>query len=399
MGSRGTWRSSWRPWLLVLLAVAAGFAFAGRELLGFDRNDNNPAQMAPRPPAGDVVWALPSPPPPAYVPAGYTREQRGTARWLYPTAGEAEINKLEPLRQRVWNRLAADLGVYLPPEIDIRIGVNPEHMQQIAPAGYRLPAYATGVAFPDEGLVLLSMAEPKQWMRPNLGQVLAHELAHVALHRAVGGRPVPRWLTEGFAIHEADEHSLARVRSLWEGTLRGDLIELSRLSASFPDEHHGEVDLAYAQAADLAGTLLGGELGPGRFRGLVTQLREGRTLDEAVLAAYGMPLDRIEQRWRGQLAQRFGRWPTVLGGLTFVWALAAILLVVGYIRVRRRQAKTLERWAIEEAPMLAPVSQPPPPPPPQRTPADDVLDAWGERQHRDPGVPTIVHEGRSYTLH
>jgi hypothetical protein len=177
-------------------------------------------------------------------------------------------------------------------------------------------------------------------------------------------------------------------------------MSLSELSASFPDEHHGEVDLAYAQAADLAGTLLGGELGPNRFRSLVTQLRAGRPLDEAVLAAYGMPLERIEQRWRTQLAQRFGRWPTVLGGLTFVWALAAILLVVGYVRVRRRQNKTLERWAIEEAPLAAPVaSQPPPPPPPQRTPADDVLDAWGERQHRDPGVPTIVHEGRSYTLH
>jgi hypothetical protein len=384
----------------VLVAVGAGVLIAGRGLFGFDGDEPSATEPPPRPAAAAGSGALRRPPPPAYVPSGYTREQRGTAHWLYPSAAEAEVDKLEPLRKRTWNRLANDLGVYLPPDIDIRIGVNPEHMQQIAPAGYRLPAYATGVAFPDEGLVLLSMAEPQQWMRPNLGQVLAHELAHVALHRAVGGNRVPRWLTEGFAIHEADERSLARVRSLWEGTLRGDLMSLSELSASFPDEHHGEVDLAYAQAADLAGTLLGGELGPNRFRGLVTQLRAGRPLEEAVLAAYGMPLERIEQRWRTQLAQRFGRWPTVLGGLTFVWALAAILLVVGYVRVRRRQNKTLERWAIEEAPLLAPVvSQPPPPPPPQRTPADDVLDAWGERQHRDPGVPTIVHEGRSYTLH
>jgi hypothetical protein len=380
----------------VVLAIGLGVLFAGRGLFG---RDDTPTVEPPLAPATAGTGALRSPPPPAYVPSGYTHEQRGTARWLYPNAAEGEIDKLEPLRKRTWNRLANDLGVYLPPDIDIRIGVNPEHMQQIAPAGYRLPAYATGVAFPDEGLVLLSMAEPQQWMRPNLGQVLAHELAHVALHRAVGGHSVPRWLTEGFAIHEADERSIARVRTLWEGTLRGDLMDLSRLSASFPDQHHGEVDLAYAQAADLAGTLLGGELGPNRFRGLVTQLRAGTPLEEAVLAAYGMPLERIEQRWRTQLAQRFGRWPTVLGGLTFVWALAAILLVIGYVRVRRRQHKTLERWAIEEAPLLAPVSQPPPPPPPQRTPADDVLDAWGERQHRDPGVPTIVHEGRSYTLH
>ena len=429
MGGRGTWQSTLRPWLLVLIALGVGLLLGGHGLdgvrgyIGLGRTQhvapaptasrgNGPAlRGGPMGAAGSTPSGLHNAPPPAHVPSGYTLEQRGRARWLYPSAAQSEIDQLEPVRQRAWAKLANDLGVYLPPDIDIRIGLNPDQMQQLAPAGYRLPTYATGVAFPEDGLVLLSMAEPEQWLRPNLAQVLAHELAHVALHRATVGsgtapalrggasQPVPRWLNEGFAIHEAEEHSLSRVRTLWEGTLRGDLIELSQLSASFPDEHRGEVDLAYAQAADLTGTLLGNDFGPQRFRTLVTQLRAGRPFEEAILASYGMTLERIEQRWRTQVSQRFGGWPTVLSGLTAVWALAAILLVVGYVRMRRRQRKTLERWAIEEAPLLAPVSQPPPPPPPSRTPADDVLDAWGDRQHRDPGVPTIVHEGRSHTLH
>lgn len=407
MGGRGTWQSTLRPWLLVLIALGVGLLLGGRGLdgvrgyigLGRTQRVHEAPAAAASPATGSTPSGLHNAPPPAHVPSGYTLEQRGRARWLYPSAAQSEIDQLEPVRQRAWAKLANDLGVYLPPDIDIRVGVNPDQMQQLAPAGYRLPTYATGVAFPEDGLVLLSMAEPEQWLRPNLAQVLAHELAHVALHRATSGHVVPRWLNEGFAIHEAEEHSVSRVRTLWEGTLRGDLIELSQLSASFPDEHRGEVDLAYAQAADLTGTLLGSDFGPQRFRTLVTQLRAGRPFEEAILASYGMTLERIEQRWRTQVSQRFGGWPTVLSGLTAVWALAAILLVVGYVRMRRRQRKTLERWAIEEAPLLAPVSQPPPPPPPTRTPADDVLDAWGDRQHRDPGVPTIVHEGRSHTLH
>jgi hypothetical protein len=75
-------------------------------------------------------------------------------------------------------------------------------------------------------------------------------------------------------------------------------------------------------------------------------------------------------------------------------------LVFGYVRVRKRQRETLKRWAIDEAPVLAPETAPPPPPAPvARSAADDVLDAWTDQQRRDSGRPTIVHEGRSYTLH
>jgi hypothetical protein len=108
---------------------------------------------------------------------------------------------------------------------------------------------------------------------------------------------------------------------------------------------------------------------------------------------------RIEQQWRTQLAQRFGSWPSILSGLTVVWAVAALLLVVGYVRVRKRQRETLKRWAIEEAPALAMETAPPPSQAVPRSVADDVLDAWGDQRRRDSGVPTIVHEGRSHTLH
>jgi hypothetical protein len=79
-----------------------------------------------------------------------------------------------------------------------------------------------------------------------------------------------------------------------------------------------------------------------------------------------------------------------------------LLLIVGYVRVRARQRRTLQRWALEEAPLEQPevsVNVQPPPPPVPRNAADLVLDAWVDQQRHDAGIPTIVHEGRSYTLH
>jgi hypothetical protein len=158
--------------------------------------------------------------------------------------------------------------------------------------------------------------------------------------------------------------------------------------------------LAYAEAADLVGHMIEGDAGPARFRALVTDLRGGQPFEHALLNTYHVSVDQLERRWRAQLAQRFVHLPAILSGLTAVWAIGAVLLVYGYLQVRRRQRATLKRWAIEEAPMLAAEpAQPPPAPPPARSVADDVLDSWSDQQRRDSGVPTIVHEGRSYTLH
>src|SRR6185369_13841548 len=91
--------------------------------------------------------------------------------------------------------------------------------------------------------------------------------------------------------------------------------------------------------------------GPPRFRALCAALQSGVPFEGAFSAAYQMTLPELEQQWRTQLGQRFGRWPSILSGLTVLWALAALLLVFGYLQVRRKHRRTLERWALEEAPV------------------------------------------------
>lgn len=351
-------------------------------------------------------------PPPAAMPAGYTVQKIGAVQWTYPTSAEPEAKELAREVDATWSALAERFGVRVAPDLDLRLALNPEQMQQLAPEGRKLPSYASGVAYPAEGLILMSFSAPRSFERPNMRKLLVHELTHVALHRAVASssdgaedaaRRVPRWLSEGVAVHEAGENTIDRIRVLWEGTLAGRLVPIARLDQSFSAQH-GTVDLAYAQSADLVSYILDGDGDAIRFRVLIAQLRTGLPFEQAFAKAYGFSIDDLERAWRERTARRFGRWPSMLVGLSALWALGAVLLFVGYVRVRRRQRRTLDRWAIEEEALAAPMPVAPPPPPPLSAPPsprgpDDVLDAWQEQKRRDTELPTVTHEGRSYTLH
>jgi hypothetical protein len=207
-------------------------------------------------------------------------------------------------------------------------------------------------------------------------------------------------------VHQAGERSIARIQTLWNGVVRGQTVPLSELDERF-GQHQGEVDLAYAQSADVVAFMLDGEGDALRFRALIAGLRAGQELRVAFEDAYGLSLEQMEQTWRAHVARRYGRWPSVLMGLSMVWALSALLLLVGYIRTRRRHRTTLERWALEEqasaaqdAPIvLVPVPPPAPNPPERPRLADDVLDSLQDERRRDRELPTVMHEGRSYTLH
>ncbi len=331
------------------------------------------------------------------LPAGYVSEQLGSVRWTYPSRAESETRELQAHERVTFLRLARELGTEIAPEVDNRVARNPTEMQAPAPRGGPLPGYADGIAFPRSGIILLTLTEPRSFLRPDMKRVLTHELSHVALHRALRGARVPHWFSEGVAVHQAGEHSLSRLRTLWEGTLRGNLMPLDQLTDRFPGTLDA-VDLAYAQSADFVGFLRSGDIERKHFQKLLASVAAGEPFADAVRSSYRVPLHTLEHTWRQTLTQRFGRWPALLMGLTVVWVAGAVLLAVAYVRSRRKHKATLRRWAIEEAP-LSPVqvSAPPPPPPP----APSQLDEFFERSRKsvESGVPTVVHDGQQHTLH
>ena len=279
-------------------------------------------------PDAQVDSALPD------APDDYTSERVGAARWEYPARAASVARALQRTHREQWSRIVEELGEPVDPSLTIRVGRNPDEMRALAPVGAPPPAYASGVAYPSRGLILLTLTAPETWERPDMTSVLMHEMSHIALHRVLDGNGTPRWFTEGVAIYQAHEMSLERTRTLWGGAVGGRLLPLDRLSARFPSRSN-QVNLAYAQSADFVAWLRGRDDGERKFRALLRRVARGMSFETALSRTYSASLTRLELDWHQSLAERFRALPLLLGSGSF-WLFGALLIVLAYIKRRRR---------------------------------------------------------------
>lgn len=324
--------------------------------------------------------ALPAPP------DGYETEQIGSVTWTFPESLRDRAVELIDGFEEHWSQIVDDFGVPVDDALVIRVARNPREMRALAPIGAPPPDYATGVAYPRWGVILLTMSAPQTWEPPDLEVVLVHELSHVAFHRAVLGHEVPRWFSEGVAIQQSEVRLLPRMESLLRAAAQRSMLRLSELDQHFPTRPY-EVNLAYAQSADVVGFLRRSSNDERRFHRMIQSLREGQTFDAALADAYGWTRVGLERQWRESLRTRYRILPALLTGST-IWVAAAILVVFAYRRRRRyHHAKLKQMEHREELEALRATSQPPPSP---LARAETLSDG---------GVPIIEHDGESHTLH
>ena len=215
----------------------------------------------------------------------------------------------------------------------------------------RLPGWSGAVAFPATNtIVLLVQGDPRPTLR--------HELAHLALHRAVPG--VPLWFSEGYAALAAGEwdrlDALELSWALVSGTLPG-FEGLTRELRSGPSG--ARAAYALATTAVLFLQRLGNEHGLGP---LLAAVRTERDFERGLRRAHLVTLAQFEALWHRDLRRRYG-WLRLVTSFTLFWALVAGL--VGLVWWRRRRRDRVRRAALDEGWIVA---------------ADDaqVLDPHGE---------------------
>ncbi|MGC4091839.1 MAG: peptidase MA family metallohydrolase [Polyangiaceae bacterium] len=333
-----------------------------------------------------------TPPPP-----GFNVFDGGWIRFYYHPSSREHVQALIAESTVVRRELAEKLGSAVLPHVRVDVARTPGEMATFAPADAPYPEYAAGVAYPEIGLVLLSLSPVHPTSDHNLVQVFRHELAHVALFDAVAGRHVPRWFNEGFAVFSSGESSFDRLRTLWMASVADTLPPLSQLEESFP-ANEGEADIAYAEAVDVVRYLVR-KREHFRFQGLVERVRAGEDFASSLKDAYGVDLPLLEQEWREDVARRYTFWPVLLSG-SFVWFGVMGLFVLGWRKKRQRAKVTLTRWAEEEA----------------REDQARLIEARAPRVHivlarnnLPPGmppmpppeaeVPKVEHDGQWHTLH
>lgn len=345
------------------------------------------------------------------IPAGFNTYDGKWIKFVYHPSIRERVQPLIDDAAAARTMLTEWVGQPVLSDVRVVIARTPGEMEEMAPPNAPYPKYAAGVAYPEIGLVLLTIAPVHPNSNHELGEVFRHELAHVALEDAVSGHAVPRWFNEGFAVLASGETSYVRLQTLWTATVSDTLLSLGQMERTFPSSE-SQVDIAYAQAADIVRFLVRREE-KHRFRGLISHLRDGETMDRALLNSYGEETATLESEWREDVARRYTFWPVLFSG-TVIWAGTLGLFAVGWRKRRRKAAVTLARWEREEAAEdeirrnMALRADPAPPPPrvhivlARSQQAEDAPPSIPPAaMHRLPEieVPKVEHDGAWHTLH
>jgi hypothetical protein len=209
-----------------------------------------------------------------------------------------------------------------------------------------VPPWIAGYALGDAGLVVLLPGREPSYPESSIAELLNHEVAHVLIARAAGGRPLPRFWNEGLAMAGAGDWSFEDRTRIALASLRGrDLAveDLDRLFAGGPGEVAGAYALSFAFVQDVLS-----RWGPGAPAAVLAGVARGLSFEEAFRRATGTPLATAA----ADFAKRetfWYRWVPLLTSSVTLWIGVTFLALWAGGRRRARTAALHRRWDEEEA--------------------------------------------------
>ena len=176
--------------------------------------------------------------------------------------------------------------------IDIYIYASTDDLQD---AILYEPSWTGGQAFPDQDIVIIGISESDlDWGR----DAIVHELTHVLVGHLTFSclGDVPTWLNEGLAVYSEGELDTPSQRQL-EDAIRDDtLLTVRSLSGSF-SEVSDKAYLSYSQSYSITRFLIE-TYGQDKMTALLLALRDGMTIDDALIQIYGFNIEGLEDAWR-----------------------------------------------------------------------------------------------------
>lgn len=204
----------------------------------------------------------------------------------------------------------------------------------------RLPSWSGGAAFPRSNTVVIMLGGDP------FG-TLAHELAHLALHRAAARLPL--WFAEGYAARAAQEWGRLDALGLNWALMTGDIPSFGRLNAELRSgPTHARAAYALATAAVLFLERLGRERGLGP---LIANAGATGSFERAVRRTHLVTLDQLEAIWHRDIRARYG-WLRIFTSFALFWSVTAV--VVGVVWARRRSRDRDRKALLDEGWVIPP---------------------------------------------
>lgn len=212
-------------------------------------------------------------------------------------------------------RLQNDAGLQPAKPIHLYIYANTDDMKD---AILYEPSWTGGMAFPEHDIVIIGISQRDlAWGR----STIAHELTHVLVGHLTFSclGDVPTWLNEGLAVYSEGGLDSASESQLNEAIRSDQLLTVRSLSGGF-SEVASKAYLSYSQSYSIVNFLIETH-GQDKMNSLLIALRDGTTVDNALLQVYGFDIDGLENAWResiGATPRTASAQPTAQPSPTFV---------------------------------------------------------------------------------
>ncbi len=157
------------------------------------------------------------------------------------------------------------------------------------------PSWTGGQAFPQHNIVIIGIAPDNLvWGK----RTIVHELTHVLVGHLTFSclGDVPTWLNEGLAVYSEGDLESDSQSQLDEAIRQDQLMSVRALSGGF-SEVRDKATLSYSQSYSIVKFLIE-TYGQDKMTGLLTTLRDGTTLDDALQKVYGFDVDGLDAAWR-----------------------------------------------------------------------------------------------------
>jgi hypothetical protein len=227
------------------------------------------------------------------------------------------------------------------PGAPIRVILAPEG----SGAATVVPPWVSGYAIGEEGVIVLLPGRVPSYPDSSLSDLLAHEVAHVLVARAAGGRPLPRWFHEGMAMIAGLSWGFDDRSRLTLALLVDRPVSLAALDDRFAGGQ-AEVNRAYAISGSFVHDLFD-RYGQGVAGRILQEVSRGLSFADAFRAATGDSLAVAETSfWDRQTF--WYRWVPLLTSSVTLWLLVTLLALWAIKRRRQRDAARRRVWDEEE---------------------------------------------------
>ncbi|MCP4706829.1 MAG: hypothetical protein GY865_19700 [candidate division Zixibacteria bacterium] len=206
--------------------------------------------------------------------------------------------------------------------------------------GSAVPDWGAAVALPYKQMIVIK--SPANFrLGKSLHELTKHEYSHLALEDRLNHVNSPRWLNEGLAMYIAFEWGWTSNIALSNAVIFRTVVPLRTIEKMnrFPE---GQARIAYAQSYMAVKYLLE-QYGFDSFNILLDNIRDRRSIDEALMAATGSNYDGFEKEYITYLRNKFNLL-TIFIDMSYLWLFLAVVVIVGFFLKFAKKKKKYKEW-------------------------------------------------------